>query len=156
MKTAGLISFVLALCSVTATLNESVDGRSPPTSGSKHLRFEPFHGAHQNQDNPIGGSNKRTRTPGYISHTFLPTHRITDHPPGNINQYTGSGGSSVLTKEPTDSGTVHNLKWRFSDSSIRRLPGGWVREQVITDLPSSHDIAGAQQHLAKGSIREPH
>lgn len=61
-----------------------------------------------------------------------------------------------LAQEPTDAGIVHNLKWRFSDSSTRRLQGGWVREQVITDLPASNDISGAQQHLAKGSIREPH
>jgi oxalate decarboxylase len=31
-----------------------------------------------------------------------------------------------------------------------------VREQVITDLPASHDIAGAQQHLTKNSLREMH
>ena len=49
-----------------------------------------------------------------------------------------------------------NLKWSFSDSKTRLLNGGWVREQVITDLPASHDIAGAQQHLTKGSIRELH
>lgn len=49
-----------------------------------------------------------------------------------------------------------NLKWSFSDSKTRLLNGGWVREQVITDLPASHDIAGAQQHLTKGSYRELH
>ena len=31
-----------------------------------------------------------------------------------------------------------------------------MREQVITDLPSSHDISGAQQHLTKNSLRELH
>jgi oxalate decarboxylase/phosphoglucose isomerase-like protein (cupin superfamily) len=31
-----------------------------------------------------------------------------------------------------------------------------VREQVDTDLPASHDIAAAQQHLKKGAIRELH
>ncbi|RYP72250.1 hypothetical protein DL770_007994 [Monosporascus sp. CRB-9-2] len=34
--------------------------------------------------------------------------------------------------------------------------GGWVREPLVTDLPSSYDIVGAQQHLPKGSIRELH
>ncbi|KAF6839804.1 oxalate decarboxylase [Colletotrichum musicola] len=38
----------------------------------------------------------------------------------------------------------------------RILNGGWVREQVIQDLPQSHDIAAAQQHLRKGAIRELH
>jgi oxalate decarboxylase len=31
-----------------------------------------------------------------------------------------------------------------------------VREQVITDLPQSHDIAAAQQHLKQGALRELH
>jgi oxalate decarboxylase family bicupin protein len=34
--------------------------------------------------------------------------------------------------------------------------GGWVRQQLITDLPSSKDISGAQQHLKKGAVREVH
>ena len=51
---------------------------------------------------------------------------------------------------------VVNLKWSFSDSKTRLLNGGWTREQVVTDLPASHDIAGAQQHLKKGAIRELH
>jgi oxalate decarboxylase len=51
---------------------------------------------------------------------------------------------------------VVNLKWRFSDSKTKLFPGGWVREQVIDDLPASHDIAAAQQHLKKGAIRELH
>jgi oxalate decarboxylase/phosphoglucose isomerase-like protein (cupin superfamily) len=36
------------------------------------------------------------------------------------------------------------------------LNGGWTRQQVVTDLPASHDIAAAQQHLKKGAIREMH
>ncbi|OAA60368.1 Bicupin, oxalate decarboxylase/oxidase [Niveomyces insectorum RCEF 264] len=56
----------------------------------------------------------------------------------------------------TDSGTVPNLKWSFSDSKTKIFNGGWVREQVVTDLPQSHDIAAAQQHLTKNAIRELH
>lgn len=63
---------------------------------------------------------------------------------------------SNLGAESTDNGIVANLKWRFSDSKTRLLKGGWVREQVITDLPSSKDISGAQQHLKKGATRELH
>ena len=63
---------------------------------------------------------------------------------------------SNLGQQSTDSGTVPNLKWRFSDSKTRIYPGGWVREQVDNDLPQSHDIAAAQQHLKKGAIRELH
>ncbi|KAI9652369.1 MAG: hypothetical protein M1831_006847 [Alyxoria varia] len=61
-----------------------------------------------------------------------------------------------LGAQKTDNGVVPNLKWSFSDSKTRLLPGGWVREQVITDLPSSKDIASAQQHLARGALRELH
>ncbi|KAH8884404.1 Bicupin, oxalate decarboxylase/oxidase [Thozetella sp. PMI_491] len=61
-----------------------------------------------------------------------------------------------LGQQSTDNGVVPNLKWSFSDSKTRLLPGGWVREQVIQDLPQSHDIAAAQQHLKKGAIRELH
>ena len=61
-----------------------------------------------------------------------------------------------LGQEATDNGNVVNLKWSFADSKTRLLNGGWVREQVITDLPSSTTIAAAQIHLTKGSIRELH
>ncbi|KAH8591610.1 RmlC-like cupin domain-containing protein [Bisporella sp. PMI_857] len=61
-----------------------------------------------------------------------------------------------LGQQKTDNGAVVNLKWSFSDSKARIFNGGWTRQQVITDLPSSHDIAGAQQHLKKGAIRELH
>lgn len=63
---------------------------------------------------------------------------------------------SNLGQQSTDAGNVPNLKWRFSDSKTRIYPGGWVREQVKNDLPQSHDIAAAQQHLKKGAIRELH
>ncbi|KAL2819090.1 RmlC-like cupin domain-containing protein [Aspergillus cavernicola] len=61
-----------------------------------------------------------------------------------------------LGAQSTDNGIVPNLKWSFSDSKTRLFPGGWVREQVLQDLPQSHDISGAQQHLTKGAIRELH
>lgn len=61
-----------------------------------------------------------------------------------------------LGQQSTDNGVVPNLKWSFSDSKTRILKGGWVREQVIQDLPQSHDISAAQQHLKKGAIRELH
>lgn len=61
-----------------------------------------------------------------------------------------------LAAQSTDNGVVPNLKWSFSDSKTRIFAGGWVREQVVTDLPSSKDIAAAQQHLTKGALRELH
>ncbi|EEP80706.1 conserved hypothetical protein [Uncinocarpus reesii 1704] len=56
----------------------------------------------------------------------------------------------------TDSGLVPNIKWSFSLSRMKIFHGGWVREQAITDLPTSHDIAGAQVHMEKGAIRQMH
>jgi oxalate decarboxylase len=75
---------------------------------------------------------------------------------GGTNNAIDIDNPANLGQESTDAGNVKNLKWRFSDSKTRQLPGGWVREQVITDLPASKDIAGAQQHLTKNSIREMH
>ncbi|KAI0515069.1 thermophilic glucose-6-phosphate isomerase [Xylaria bambusicola] len=75
---------------------------------------------------------------------------------GGTNHQIDLQNPDNLGRQSTDAGVVPNLKWSFSDSKTRIVNGGWVRESVITDLPSSHDIAGAQQHLTKGSIRELH
>ncbi|KPM44423.1 Oxalate decarboxylase OxdC [Neonectria ditissima] len=75
---------------------------------------------------------------------------------GGTNKELDLQNPDNLGQQSTDNGVVPNLKWSFSDSKTRILKGGWVREQVITDLPSSHDISGAQQHLSKGAIRELH
>lgn len=39
---------------------------------------------------------------------------------------------------------------------MKFFKGGWVREQVVTDLPASTDISAAQVHLTKGASRELH
>ncbi|TDZ25925.1 putative oxalate decarboxylase [Colletotrichum orbiculare MAFF 240422] len=75
---------------------------------------------------------------------------------GGTNSQVDKENPGNLGQQPTDNGVVPNLKWRFSDSKTRILNGGWVREQVIQDLPQSHDIAAAQQHLRKGAVRELH
>lgn len=75
---------------------------------------------------------------------------------GGTNHQVDIENPDNLGQQSTDNGVVPNLKWRFSDSKTRIFNGGWVREQVIQDLPQSHDIAAAQQHLKKGAIRELH
>lgn len=75
---------------------------------------------------------------------------------GGTNKQLDLENPDGLGLQSTDNGVVPNLKWSFSDSKTRLLKGGWVREQVIQDLPQSHDIAAAQQHLKKGAIRELH
>jgi len=76
--------------------------------------------------------------------------------PGVTNNQLDLQNPDNLGQQSTDNGVVVNLKWSFSDSKTRLLNGGWSREQVVTDLPASKDIAAAQQHLTKGSIRELH
>ncbi|KAI8996279.1 Bicupin oxalate decarboxylase/oxidase [Trametes punicea] len=57
---------------------------------------------------------------------------------------------------PTDAGTIPNLKWSMSLSHTRLLKGGWVREQTITDLPPSKDLAAAELRLSPNAYRELH
>lgn len=75
---------------------------------------------------------------------------------GATNHQLDLQNPSNLGQQPTDNGVVPNLKWSFSQSKTRLSQGGWTRRQSITDLPASHDISAAQQHLAMGAIREPH
>ncbi|KAF4784951.1 oxalate decarboxylase [Colletotrichum scovillei] len=70
---------------------------------------------------------------------------------GGTNNAIDRENPDNLGRQSTDSGVVPNLKWRFSDSKTRIFNGGWVREQVIQDLPQSHDIAAAQQHIKRGA-----
>ena len=75
---------------------------------------------------------------------------------GGTNKQLDLQNPDNLGAQKTDNGVVPNLKWSFSNSKARLFPGGWVREQVVTDLPASKDIAAAQQHLTKGALRELH
>ncbi|KAL5335556.1 RmlC-like cupin domain-containing protein [Aspergillus crustosus] len=75
---------------------------------------------------------------------------------GGTDVYRDKQNLDNLGAQSTDNGIVPNLKWSFSDSKTRLFPGGWVREQLVQDLPQSRDISGAQQHLSKGAIRELH
>ncbi|KAK6542279.1 hypothetical protein TWF694_006239 [Orbilia ellipsospora] len=75
---------------------------------------------------------------------------------GGTNPSLDKANPDNISPPATDNGNVPNLKWAFSDSHTRLLKGGWVREQLVTDLPPSKDIAAAQQHLVKGAIRELH
>lgn len=54
---------------------------------------------------------------------------------GGTNKQIDLQNPDNLGAQSTDNGVVPNLKWSFSDSKTRLLNGGWVREQVIQDLP---------------------
>ena len=133
---------------------------SPKQQISKHLRpiIEKRATPQFASGQPIDGGGKGAPFGGKyfeFSHLHSPSPSAksiqdgTNHPldlqnPDNLGQ------------QSTDSGLVPNLKWSFSDSKTRLLPGGFVREQTITDLPSSTDISAVQLHLTKNAIRELH
>jgi oxalate decarboxylase len=156
MKTQDLFSTILAFCAVTTISASPVEKRLPTTPQSKHLRFDKRDEPGYAQGQPIDGKGKGAPLLGKSLPIPTSARTITNHNSGGTDKAIDIDNPANLGQESTDAGAVKNLKWRFSDSKTRQLPGGWVREQVITDLPASNDIAGAQQHLTKGSIRELH
>ncbi|PWN43932.1 Bicupin oxalate decarboxylase/oxidase [Ceraceosorus guamensis] len=75
---------------------------------------------------------------------------------GESNTAIDKQNIDYLSPPATDNGVIPNLKWSFSLSKTRLLKGGWVREQVVTDLPVSKDVAAAEQRLAPYAIRQLH
>lgn len=130
---------------------------------TKHLR--PVLERRQSQTTPGFGSGEPIDGTGKGAPLDGEFHQVTFSTSDEDANISFQGGTNAaldlqnpdnLGQQSTDNGLVVNLKWSFSDSKTRLLNGGWVREQVVTDLPSSHDIAAAQQHLTKGSLRELH
>lgn len=76
--------------------------------------------------------------------------------PGGTNRFVDQQNPDNLGRQPTDHGTVPNLKWRFSDSKTEVRPGGWLRSATKDDLAQSQDVSSTQVHLSKGAIRESH
>ena len=62
----------------------------------------------------------------------------------------------ALTPPSTDSGTLANMKFSFSDAHQRLEKGGWAREVTNRELPSSQDVAGVNMALEPGAYRELH
>ncbi|KAF8463075.1 RmlC-like cupin domain-containing protein [Kalaharituber pfeilii] len=128
----------------TRSLIEEIDGQIIKTRTTKHLRpvverrgVNPHTDEYGPGPHPIQGDRGAPILAGT-------NHEIDTQEP------------NALTPPPTDNGAVVNLKWAFSHSRTRLLKGGWVRQQLVTDLPPSKDIAAAQMHLVKGAIRELH
>ncbi|CAG8976760.1 hypothetical protein HYALB_00008418 [Hymenoscyphus albidus] len=72
------------------------------------------------------------------------------------NSLLDSQNPDHLQTNPTDGGLVTNLKWSMSLSGMNLFEGGFVREQVVTDLPPSKDFSAAQNHVNQGAIRHMH
>lgn len=105
---------------------------------------------------PIDGKGKGAPILGQYSSFTVHGYECLTSISGGTNHAIDLQNPDNLGAQSVDHGAVPNLKWSFSDSKTNIYPGGWTREQVVTDLPQSHDIAGAQQHLIKGAIRELH
>ncbi|KUJ09736.1 Bicupin, oxalate decarboxylase/oxidase [Mollisia scopiformis] len=58
----------------------------------------------------------------------------------------------IIRPPSTDSGTLPNYKWSFTDSHMRIEEGGWARQTTIRELPTSIELAGWAYMLA-GSAR---
>lgn len=56
----------------------------------------------------------------------------------------------------TDSGTVPNLKFSYSDTHRRIEEGGWSREVTVRELPIATTLAGVNMRLTPGGVRELH
>lgn len=62
----------------------------------------------------------------------------------------------LLNPPSTDSGTLPNLRFSFSDSHVRQQSGGWTRQVTERELGVSKNIAGVNMRLNAGGIRELH
>ncbi|MBT0726579.1 cupin domain-containing protein [Rosenbergiella australiborealis] len=62
----------------------------------------------------------------------------------------------IVDPPSTDSGTLPNLCYSFSDAHIRRGSGGWTRQVTNRELGAAKTIAGVDMRLNAGGIRELH
>ena len=143
----------------TATATDVQSGEAP-SRAPKHLRPILERRQSFDQGEPINAKGNGAPISGKPSPPSLPPTPSLDphlgYDAGGTNQQLDLQNPDNLGAQSTDNGVVPNLKWSFSDSKTRLFPGGWVREQVVTDLPAAKDIAAAQLHLTKGAVREMH
>jgi Cupin domain. len=62
----------------------------------------------------------------------------------------------IVDPPATDSGTLPNLRFSFSDAHVRKGSGGWTRQVTQRELGISTTIAGVDMRLDNGGIRELH
>lgn len=157
MRFFELALFVFWLSSTSIASPVVEERQALPPKKTKHLRPVLEKRQQFNQGQPVDAKGNGGPIQGkcYALQLDTDVKKLTDQA-GGTNKPLDLQNPDNLGAQSTDNGVVVNLKWSFSDSKTRVLPGGWVREQVITDLPASHDIAAAQQHLKKGALRELH
>jgi len=62
----------------------------------------------------------------------------------------------LLVPPPTDSGTLPNMRFSFSDAHMQLNHGGWSREVTVRELPVATTLAGVNMRLTPGGVREMH
>jgi oxalate decarboxylase len=83
-----------------------------------------------------------------------PGHGGTDPGPRNIER--DLQNPNLLVPPSTDSGTLPNLRFSFSDAHMRLQSGGWTRQVTVRELGVSTAIAGVNMRLNAGGVRELH
>ena len=79
---------------------------------------------------------------------------LDDSPLHNVNREQES--PDLFTPPSTDSGTIPNLRFSFSDAHNRRTDGGSAREVTQRELPIATTLAGVNMRLYPGGVRELH
>jgi oxalate decarboxylase len=83
-----------------------------------------------------------------------PGHGGTDPGPRNLER--DRQNPDLLVPPSTDSGTLPNLRFSFSDAHVRLQTGGWTRQVTVRELGVSTSIAGVNMRLNAGGVRELH
>lgn len=76
--------------------------------------------------------------------------------PGPHDPVREAENPDILNPPITDSGTLPNLRFSFSDAHVRKSSGGWTRQVTQRELGISTTIAGVDMRLNAGGIRELH
>ena len=95
-----------------------------------------------------------TRETGEVPQPMTDGVGATD--PGPRNVLLDLQNPDLLTPPRTDSGTIPNLKFSFSNAHNRLSEGGWAREVTARELPISTQMAGVNMRLTAGGVREMH
>ncbi|EJF91051.1 cupin domain-containing protein [Bartonella tamiae] len=76
--------------------------------------------------------------------------------PGSHDPLRDRENPDLLNPPATDSGTLPNLKFSFSDAHVRQQSGGWTRQVTHRELGIATTIAGVDMRLNSAGIRELH
>ena len=76
--------------------------------------------------------------------------------PGPRNVARDRQNPDLLTPPSTDSGTLPNLRFSFSDAHMRLTDAGWTRQVSQRELGIAKTLAGVDMRLNRGGVRELH